>query len=139
MQAPASPRSSSCILVAENHDEIRRLILVVLQRDGYRTCEAADGKEALAVMLRGEADLVVLDLMMPGVSGWDVLTARAADPALRRVPVIVVSAVPEFDDAEAVRGGASAILRKPFDPVILQQMVASCLSQSSVPDATSPP
>ena len=90
-------------------------------------------------MLRGEADLVVLDLMMPGVSGWDVLTARAADPALRRVPVIVVSAVPEFDDAEAVRGGASAILRKPFDPVILQQMVASCLSQSSVPDATSPP
>jgi CheY-like chemotaxis protein len=80
-------------------------------------------------MRAGRADLVVLDLMMPGVTGWDVLTERAAEPVLREIPVIVVTAA-RGDDVDAVAGaGICALLSKPFELEALRALVESCLGQ----------
>ena len=81
-----------CILVVDDDPGIRLFLVTLLRRRGFRLLEARDGNEALEAMRAGSADLVILDLMMPDVSGWDVLRERAADPSLRRVPMIVVTA-----------------------------------------------
>jgi CheY-like chemotaxis protein len=78
-------------------------------------------------MRAGQADLVVLDLMMPKVTGWQVLAERAAEPRLRKIPVIVMSA----EGADAVTkipdDGISSLLPKPFSIDALQALVRSCL------------
>jgi CheY-like chemotaxis protein len=62
-----------------------------LGKQGYRTADACDGREALDAMRAGPADLVELDFMMPRLTGWEVLTERAAETELRRIPVIVIT------------------------------------------------
>ena len=68
------------------------MLVTCLRRRGFQLLEARNGREALAEMRAGNADLVVMDLMMPEVSGWEVLRERVADPSLRRIPMIVVTA-----------------------------------------------
>jgi CheY-like chemotaxis protein len=116
-----------CILVVDDDDSIRRMICVTLKRSGYEVCEARNGREALVAMRSGESDLVVLDLMMPEVTGWDVLRIRAEDESLRRIPVIVASANRGPEIVDAVKGGICALLPKPFELTALQAVVASCL------------
>jgi CheY-like chemotaxis protein len=117
----------ACVLVVDDDDSIRKMIRALLTRSGYSVCEARNGREALDEMRAGRADLVVLDLMMPEVSGWDVLIARAADADLRRIPVIVASANRGPEIADALRGGICALLPKPFELEALRALVASCL------------
>lgn len=118
-----------CILVVDDDPNIRRLIMAALRRDGYVFCEAANGAEALDVMRSSEVDLVVLDLMMPHVSGWDVLKEREHDPKLREIPVIVVSASRGPELATAVDKGICAFLPKPFDIPALNSLVKGCLQE----------
>jgi CheY-like chemotaxis protein len=118
----------ACILVVDDDDSIRRMVQATLQRSGYEVCEARNGREALAEMRGGRSDLVVLDLMMPEVSGWDVLKIRAEDEQLRRIPVIVASANRGPEIAEAVSGGICALLPKPFELDALRALVVSCLA-----------
>src|SRR5947207_9905041 len=80
------------VLVVDDDPSIRRMIMAALRRDGYTFSEAANGKEALEIMRQEHPSVVVLDLMMPIVSGWDVLRERASEPALQSIPVIIVSA-----------------------------------------------
>ena len=80
------------VLIADDDPSIRRMLAVSLRKDGYQTADACDGGEALEAMRAGQADLVLLDLMMPRVTGWEVLTERAAAPELRKIPVIVITA-----------------------------------------------
>jgi len=120
----------ACILVVDDDDSIRRMIRVTLRRDGYDVCEASNGREALESMRAGRGDLVVLDLMMPEVSGWDVLETRAADAELRRIPVIVASANRGPEIGRAVAGGICAFLPKPFELQTLCSLVATCLTHS---------
>lgn len=119
--------AQACILIVDDDESIRRMIQATLRRAGYDTCEARNGREALTTMRAGAADLVVLDLMMPEVSGWEVLDARAADEALQRIPVIVASANRGPEIALAVQGDICALLPKPFDLGSLRSLVASCL------------
>ena len=119
-----------CILVVDDDDAIRRLMRATLKRSGYEIYEARNGREALEEMRAGHGDLVVLDLMMPEVTGWQVLEVRAADEALRRIPVIVASANRGPEIAEAVKGGICALLPKPFDLDSLRSLVASCLAHA---------
>jgi CheY-like chemotaxis protein len=115
------------VLVVDDDPSIRGLIVAALKRDGYSFLEAPNGRDALDVMRRQHPDVVVLDLMMPIVSGWDVLRERQGDDELRRIPVIVVSANREPALIDAVDAGICAFLPKPFDIVALSALVRSCI------------
>jgi CheY-like chemotaxis protein len=96
--------------------------------------EARDGREALARMHTGDADLVIMDLTMPEVSGWDVLHVRAADPLLRQIPIIVVTARNECDvAADILDKDVYAVIEKPFDLDVLATAVMACLQGDGLP------
>ena len=129
-----TPLKARCVLVVDDDPAIRLLLVTFLQRRGFRPLEARNGGEALAQMRAGGAELVVMDLRMPEVSGWDVLRARAADPALRRIPVIVISAKNESDvEADVLDKNVQAILEKPFDLDVLMRTIVACLEQTDLP------
>lgn len=115
------------VLIVDDDPGIRRMLAVSLQKDGYRTADACDGGEALEAMRAGEADLVLLDLTMPRVTGWDVLIARAAAPELRKIPVIVITAERGDGVAKIPMDRICALVLKPFDLQKLRALVKSCL------------
>ena len=115
------------VLVVDDDPNIRKMIIAALRREGYEFAEAPNGREALEIMRAQRPDVVVLDLMMPIVSGWDVLKERSRDPELQQIPVIVVSASREPEIASAMDKGICAFLPKPFDINALTALVRSCL------------
>jgi CheY-like chemotaxis protein len=115
----AEPR---CILIVEDHSDILRIMQFVLERDGYDVRTATTVREALDILDTCEPNLLLLDLMLPEVSGWELLALRAADPRLLRIPTIVVSATHRFDPEEALKYSVFATLRKPFEPADLQAL-----------------
>jgi CheY-like chemotaxis protein len=108
---------------------MRRLIARALVEDGYQIEEARDGEETLDLLQDKEVDLLILDLLMPNMSGWDVLERRAKDERLRKVPVIVVSARRGPDVARAVAFGIYGLVPKPFDPSDLRDLVKTCFME----------
>jgi CheY-like chemotaxis protein len=120
--------TSFTVLVVDDDPSIRKMILAALRRDSqYRFLEAGNGRDALDMMRSHTPDIVVLDLMMPVMSGWDVLRERSSDAVLRRIPVIVVSANRDPEVATAVNAGICAFLPKPFDIGALSALVRSCV------------
>jgi CheY-like chemotaxis protein len=104
------------ILVAEDDHEIREAMDALLSEVGYRVFTAADGKQALELLrsLLGSSEfpmVLLLDLMMPVMNGWEVLTELHKDPALSALPVVIVSAFAE----QAPKNGVRAVLRKPVE------------------------
>ncbi|HEX2060195.1 MAG TPA: response regulator [Thermoanaerobaculia bacterium] len=125
------------VLVVDDDPSIRKMIIAALKRDNprYRFVEAPNGKDALDLMRADHPDVVVLDLMMPVLSGWDVLRERADDAELKQIPVIVVSANRDPELATAVNAGICAFLPKPFDIGALSALVRSCIPPDHVPPA----
>lgn len=121
------------MLVVDDDPNIRRMIIAALKRDGYSFLEAPNGRDALDLMRESHPDVVVLDLMMPVLSGWDVLRERMSDPELRRIPVIIVSANRDPEVAHAVSQGICAFLPKPFDIGALSALVRSCMVPAGMP------
>ena len=121
------------MLVVDDDPNIRRMIVAALKRDGYTFLEAPNGRDALDLMRAEHPDVVVLDLMMPVLSGWDVLRERMGDPELRRIPVIIVSANRDPEVAHAVSQGICAFLPKPFDIGALSALVRSCMPPTMPP------
>ncbi len=121
------------VLVVDDDASIRKMVIAALKRDAvdYTFAEAANGRDALDVMRDQLPDVVVLDLMMPIVSGWDVLRERAGDEDLRKIPVIVVSANRDPELATAMQGGICAFLPKPFDIGALRALVRSCVNPAA--------
>ncbi|HEX8255495.1 MAG TPA: response regulator [Thermoanaerobaculia bacterium] len=117
------------VLVVDDDPSIRKMVIAALKRSdaGYTFIEAPNGREALDLMRSEHPDVVVLDLMMPLVSGWDVLRERADDEELKAIPVIVVSANRDPEVATAVNAGICAFLPKPFDISALNALVRSCI------------
>ena len=102
------------VLVVEDEAPLRELIVVTLG-DSYVCEEAADGDAALAVLEERPPDLVFLDVMLPGIGGIDILRKMRADPKLRDVPVVVVSAWQGAEDVKvALESGADRFVAKPF-------------------------
>ena len=119
------------VLVVDDDPNIRKMIIAALRREGYEFAEAPNGKEALEIMRAQRPSDVVLDLMMPIVSGWEVLQERENDPELRQIPVIIVSATRAPEIATAVDKGICAFLPKPFDIAALSALVRSCLPSAT--------
>ncbi|HEV7239357.1 MAG TPA: response regulator [Thermoanaerobaculia bacterium] len=118
------------ILIVDDDPGIRCLLVAYLRREGFQMLEACNGRQALEEMRAGNADLVILDLMMPEVSGMDVLCERAADTSLRQIPVIVVSANVRREVTAAVLGqDIRAVIAKPFDLDALLAIVTTCLEE----------
>lgn len=115
------------VLVVDDDPHIRKLIVASLRRDHYELAEAGNGRAALEAMRRGDADCVILDLMMPEVSGWDVLEERSHDPNLSKIPVVVISANREPAVAQAIGQNIAAFVPKPFDLDTLHAVVQSCV------------
>jgi len=122
------------VLIADDDPGIRCLLVTFLRRQGFRLLEGGQRKRGACGHACGKADAVVMDLMMPQVSGWDVLRERAADPLLQRIPIVVVTANPSPKvTADLLDHDVYAVLGKPFDLDDLLTAVTACLEQPDVP------
>lgn len=111
------------VMVVEDDERIRSFITLGLQKNGYQVVTAANGQEALESIQRTPPRLVLLDLNMPGMGGWQFLQRRNYDARLQGVPVIVISGDGLLPRAHAPKDGVSC-LAKPFELTTLVEMVA---------------
>jgi CheY-like chemotaxis protein len=111
-RVPAADRG--VILVVDDNEENREMLARRLERQGYEVRAAAGGGEALAMLAAAAADLVLLDVMMPDLDGYEVLARLKADPALRNIPVLMISSLDEVDSvARCIELGADDYLPSP--------------------------
>ena len=124
------------ILVVDDNEANRSLLVRRLERQGYAAVrEASGGAEALT-MLRAEAfDLVLLDIMMPEIDGYEVLRRIKADPALRDVPVLAISALTDLASVvRCIELGADDHLPKPFNPFLFRARIGASLEKKRLRD-----
>jgi len=118
------------VLVVDDHASMRTLCRVNLEAAGFRVLEAADGDEALAAIKTDRPDLILLDIMMPRVSGWEVASALLADSSTDRIPIIFITARTGVTDwIRAFELGAQEYVTKPFDPAGLAATITKVLDQ----------
>ena len=134
--APAEPgKARSVILVVDDNEENRDMLTRRLQRQGHEVVAAAGGQAGLDLLARTAVDLVLLDVMMPDLDGYAVLQRIKSDPALRDIPVLMISALDELDSVvRCIQLGAEDYLAKPFQPVLLQARVGACLEKKRLHD-----
>ncbi len=136
MSKPSSSniQGSERVLVVEDEPDIAALIAYQLTREGYRVETATTGTEALNALSREAPDLVVLDRMLPGLSGDEVLAALKGEAATRTIPVLVLTAKREQEDRiEGFELGADDYLTKPFSPRELVLRVKAILRRIQEP------
>lgn len=131
----AAAGTGSRVLVVDDNEANRDVLSRRLQREGYAVSLAEDGAKALA-MLDGESfDLVLLDIMMPQMNGYDVLQRIRSETRWYDLPVIMISSVDEMDSiVRCIEMGAEDYLPKPFNPVLLRARVGACLEKKRLRD-----
>lgn len=118
------------ILVVDDDPVNRDMLQRRLARSGYTSTVVSSGQEALDVLAKSRADLVLLDLMMPGLSGLETLEILKADQRLRTVPVIMLTAADDMNTmVQCVLQGAEDYIFKPFNPVLLNARISACLEK----------
>lgn len=131
----AVPVGRKRILVVEDTDANRVLLRRRLEKQGFDVTEAADGRIALDLVQRSKFDLVLLDIMMPEVGGYEVLEQLKADPETAALPVIMISAIDEMASVvRCIEAGAEDYLTKPYDTVLLQARINACLDKRRLRD-----
>lgn len=133
---PAEPPAlTGTLLVVDDDESNREMLSRRLARLGHRVSLATNGREALARLQEASFDLVLLDLQMPEMNGYEVLEHLKADPVLQTLPVLVLSASDETERvAHCIEMGAADYLAKPFDPVLLQARISACLEKKRLRD-----
>src|SRR5882724_8615288 len=125
----------SRILVVDDHQSNREILARRLSRDGHEVITADDGDTALQFVEENTFDLILLDLLMPRTSGYEVLCRLKSDPRHCELPVIMISALDEIDSVvRCIEAGAEDYLPKPFDPVLLRARINSCLERKRLRD-----
>jgi DNA-binding response OmpR family regulator len=118
------------VLVVDDDRPMRGLCRASLEQAGFRVLEAAGGEEAIESVRAERPDLILLDIMMPGISGWEVTSALLADRSTDQIPIIFISARRELADrVRAFELGAQDYVTKPFDPAALASTVAKTLAE----------
>src|SRR6266536_3429756 len=132
-QSP-STRASSLLVVDDN--SVNRIMLSrYISKLGYQATLAENGRQALDKLGNEPFDLVLLDVQMPEMDGYQVLEHLKADPGLRDIPVIMISAVEELESVvKCIELGAQDYLPKPFNPVLLRARLTACLGRKWLRD-----
>lgn len=138
MEVKPQERTALRVLVVEDEPDIAALIVYQLTREGFQVETAGDGKDALVAIGREIPDLVVLDRMLPGLAGDEVLRTLRAEPTTARVPVLMLTARREQEDRiEGLELGADDYLTKPFSPrelVLRAQAILRRVNESGAAD-----
>jgi DNA-binding response OmpR family regulator len=132
-----SDMANARILVVDDDQVIQQLLKVNLELEGYEVEVASDGEEALQSFGAFQPNLVLLDIMMPKLDGWEVSRRLKDDPGGNSVPIVLLSA--RAQDSDVKRGseiGVAAYVTKPFDPIALLDLVAKLLARRGYQGAT---
>ncbi|MBW3623424.1 MAG: response regulator [Armatimonadetes bacterium] len=114
------PGKGHPVLVADDHEDARETLTLMLEALGFEVMQAQDGREALTMLGRGPLPrMILLDMMMPVMNGWEVLYQLQDDPKLARIPVVVLSGVADLERMEEEEGSPVVFLQKPVDPTTL--------------------
>ena len=128
--ALSSGAERGLLLVVDDNETNRDVLSRRLQMQGYSTQDAPDGASALAIISSRVFDLVLLDIMMPDMDGYEVLRRLKSDEKTRDVPVIMISAVGDLDSVvRCIEMGAEDYLPKPFNPTLLKARIGACLEK----------
>ena len=123
------------ILVVDDNEMNRDLLLRHLERLGHMVATAANGRQALDIVEAGAFDLILLDVLMPEMNGYEVLQRLKQDDRWRDIPVLMISALDEIDImVRCIDMGADDYLSKPFNPVFLKSRIKSCLERKRLHD-----
>ncbi len=124
------------VLVVDDEPDVLLLCRVNLEFEGYNVVEASDGEMAMEVVRAERPDVVLLDVMMPKMDGWQVLAAIKADPDLKDTPVVMLTA--KVQDQDQIRGwssGAAEYITKPFSPLSLSQVIGDVIANDPEEEA----
>ncbi len=129
--APAAARGAgTCVLLVEDEEQLRRVMKDLLEREGYTVAEARDGVQALDQVDRLAPDVIILDLNLPGIDGYSVLTQLRSRPATRAIPVVVLTAKGDEDNEVRVfELGADDFITKPFRAKALSARLEAVLGR----------
>jgi CheY-like chemotaxis protein len=116
------------ILLADDEEHLRLLVHTTLEDPGYELFEVGDGHQAVEVARAEQPDLILLDWMMPGLTGPEVTRRLRQEPGMGEVPIILLTAKCQMEDREAgIEAGATCYLVKPFSPMELVETVEELL------------
>ena len=122
---------SPVILVVDDDPVIVKLLEINFRLEGFQPRTATSGRQAIELIRELRPALVLLDLMMPGIDGWEVRRAMLEDPAIASIPVVVVSARSQDEDRrQGYALGVTEYITKPFDPAELVETVRTALRRS---------
>lgn len=119
------------ILIVEDTPSIREIVAFLVRGKGHETIEAADGVEGERLARRERPDLIVLDAMLPGKTGFDVCASLKADPEFRMIPILILTAMTrdsgQSDEEWRTKSGADGFMSKPFKSVELLELIQRLL------------
>ncbi len=131
----SKPGRAANILVVDDVEENRGVLQRRLNREGHAVTCASSGPEALHVVKRHAFDMVLLDVMMPGMDGYETLQHLKESPDTHEIPVIMISALDDIASiVRCIERGAEDYLPKPFDPVLLRARISACLEKKDARD-----
>jgi CheY-like chemotaxis protein/predicted Ser/Thr protein kinase len=131
----ADSKRSARVLVVDDIEDNRGVLKRRLEREGHTVVCAENGKRALEVVAREQFDIVLLDVMMPEMDGYETLDRLKSSAATRDIPVIMISALDDIASiVRCIERGAEDYLPKPFDPVLLRARISACLDRKEMRD-----
>ena len=121
---------SKRILVVEDQEDNRQIVRDLLSANGYELTDAITGEEGVAFAKRDRPDLILMDIQLPGIDGYEATRRIKADPELRHIPIIVVTSYAlSGDDQKAFAAGCDGYVTKPFSPRLLMAKIREYLPE----------